>query len=84
MPKIKIDDMEYNSEDLSENGVNLLRSLQFVENKLKHIAQELEVYKTAHVVYLNALKSEMEKFGIEPIDKKSSIKDEAAISGIET
>ena len=29
MPKIKIDDLEFNSEDLSENGKGLLTSLQF-------------------------------------------------------
>ena len=37
MPKIKIDDLEFNSEDLSENGKGLLVSLQFVELHLKKL-----------------------------------------------
>ena len=40
MPKIKIDDLEYNTEDLSERGLDQLRSLQFVETQMLHLQKE--------------------------------------------
>ena len=37
MPKITIDDVEYNSEDLSENGKAQLASLQFLQVQMKQV-----------------------------------------------
>ena len=45
MPKITIDEVEYNTEDLSDNG------------KLK---SEIAVYQTARNSYVTALKNELE------------------------
>ena len=67
MPKIKIDDVEYNSEDLSEAGIAQLRSLQFLETQLKQLRNEIAVYQTAHAAYVSGLKAEIEQSGIEPI-----------------
>ena len=60
MPKITIDDIEYNSEDLSENGQAQLASLQFLEAQMKKLQAEIAVYRTARVSYVAALKSELE------------------------
>lgn len=67
MPKIKLDDIEYNSEDLSEHGLATLKSLQFLEVQLQKIQSEIGVYQTAQRTYAAALKAEIEKSGIEPI-----------------
>ena len=67
MPKIKIDDVEYNSEDLSEAGNAQLRSLQFLETQLQQLRNEIAVYQTAHAAYVSGLKAEIEQSGIEPI-----------------
>ena len=55
MPKITIDDLEYNTEDLSEKGVAQLASLQFVD-------------QTAQRSYAGALKAEIEELGIYPVE----------------
>lgn len=68
MPKIKIDDMEYNTEDLSDNGKAQLASLQFLEVQLAKLQGEIAVYQTAKVAYVNALKSELEKIPSEEVD----------------
>lgn len=60
MPKIKIDDLEFNSEDLSENGKGLLVSLQFVELHLKKLNDELAVLKTSKNVYDNMVRQKLE------------------------
>ena len=60
MPKIKIDDLEFNSEDLSENGKGLLTSLQFVELHLKKLNDELAVLKTSKNVYDNMVRQKLE------------------------
>jgi hypothetical protein len=68
MPKIKIDDIEYNTEDLSDNGKAQLASLQFLEVQLAKLQGEIAVYQTAKVAYVNALKSELEKIPSEEVD----------------
>jgi hypothetical protein len=59
MPKITIDDIEYNTEDLSENGKAQLASLQFLESQMNKIKAEIAVYQTARNSYAAALKAEL-------------------------
>ena len=61
MPKITIDEIEYNTEDLSENGKAQLASLQFLDIQMKKIKSEIAVYQTARNAYVSGLKSELEK-----------------------
>ena len=61
MPKITVDGIDYNTEDLSDNGKAQLASLQFLENQLNKLQGEIAVYQTARASYMNALKSELEK-----------------------
>ena len=60
MPKITVDDIEYNTEDLSDNGKAQLASLQFLEVQMKKLNSEIAVYQTARNAYVAALKSELE------------------------
>ena len=60
MPKINVDGIEYNSEDLSDNGKAQLASLQFLEVQMKKLQNEIHVFQTAKSAYLNALKVELE------------------------
>ena len=69
MPKITIDSLEYNTEDLTENGKAQLTSLQFLEVQLQKLRNEIAVYQTAQRTYLGALKAEIEKAGIQPVSK---------------
>jgi len=59
MPKVTIDDIEYNTEDLSENGKAQLASLQFLESQMNKIKAEIAVYQTARNSYAAALKAEL-------------------------
>ena len=61
MPKITVDDIEYNTEDLTDNGKAQLASLQFLEVQMNKINSELAVYQTARNTYISALKAELEK-----------------------
>ena len=61
MPKITIDDIEYNTEDLSDNGKAQLASLQFLEAQMSKIKSEIAVYQTARNTYLTVLKNELDK-----------------------
>ena len=67
MPKITIDDIDYNTEDLTENGKAQLASLQFLEGQMQKIRQEVAVYQTAQVAYGQELKAEITKAGLEPV-----------------
>ena len=59
MPKITVDGIEYNTEDLSENGKAQLASLQFLEVQMKKIKSEIAVYETARNTYIALLKNEL-------------------------
>ena len=70
MPKITIDEIEYNTEDLTEIGRATLASLQFLEGQIKKIRNEMAVYRTAQISYVAALKVEIEKFDIKPLARE--------------
>ena len=72
MPKIKIDDLEYNTEDLSEKGLEQLRSLQFLGTQMLHMQKEITVYQVAQSTYLSKLKAQIEELGIEPSDEEAN------------
>lgn len=61
MPKITVDGIDYNTEDLSDNGKAQLASLQFLEVQMNKIKAEIAVYQTARNSYVSALKAELEK-----------------------
>lgn len=61
MPKITVDNIEYNTEDLSDNGKAQLASLQFLEVQMAKLKNEIAVYQTARNTYIAALKAELEK-----------------------
>lgn len=67
MPKITIDNIEYNTEDLTDNGRAQLASLQFLEGQMQKIRNEMAVYQTAQRTYIAALKAEIEQSGVQPI-----------------
>ena len=59
MPKITIDGIEYNSEDLSDNGKAQLASLQFLEVQMAKLKGEIAVFQTAKSAYISQLKAEL-------------------------
>ena len=67
MPKLALDDIEYNSEDLSERGQAILKSLQFLELQLQKLQNEIAIYNTAKQTYVSALTAEIKDSGIKPL-----------------
>ena len=61
MPKVTVDGIEFNTEDLSENGKAQLASLQFLEVQMKKLQNDIVVYQTARAVYVQALKADLAK-----------------------
>jgi hypothetical protein len=61
MPKITVDGIEYNTEDLSDNGKAQLASLQFLEVQMSRLQNEIAVFQTAKNAYISALKAELQK-----------------------
>ena len=59
MPKITVDGIEYNTEDLTDNGKAQLASLQFLEAQMNKLKNEIAVYNTAKNSYIAALKDEL-------------------------
>jgi hypothetical protein len=65
MPNINVDGIEYNSEDLSDNGKAQLASLQFLEVQMQKLQNELAVFHTAKNSYIAALKVELAGYEVD-------------------
>jgi parvulin-like peptidyl-prolyl isomerase len=59
MAKVTIDGVEHETEELSEQAQNTIRSLQFVEQQVQQRHNELAVADTARAAYLRALKTSL-------------------------
>ena len=77
MPKVTVDDIEYNTEDLTETGRATLASLQFLESQMQKMRNEMSVYQVAQLSYIAALKVEIEKSDVKPISRKDQPDPEA-------
>ena len=73
MPKITLDDIDFNTEDLSERGLATLKSLQFLEIQLQKLNNEVAVYQTAKQVYVSLLKKEIADTSIKPAKSENNI-----------
>ena len=61
MPMIKIDDVEYDTETLSDGAKAQLMNLQVVDQKIASTQQELAIQQTARNAYAQALQAELAK-----------------------
>ena len=68
MPKLKIDDLEFHTEDLSEEGQKQLDSVRFVEQQLKTYQSEIDALTVAKDTLIARLKDQLEREGVEPIN----------------
>lgn len=59
--KVKVDGVEYNLDDLSENARAQVMNLRFVSERLQQLNNELAVADTARMGYSAALKREVTK-----------------------
>ena len=57
MPMIKIDNIDYDTDSMSQEAKASLEMLVLAENKLKQLQQEAAFVQTARNAYLNALKA---------------------------
>ena len=58
---VKIDEVEYKYDDLSEHAKTQLANIQFVDAQIQQLNNEWAVADTARIGYTNALKSELVK-----------------------
>jgi len=55
--KITIDDVEYDSEKLSEDTINQFNSIKITDTKIQQLQQELGIAQTARNAYALALQA---------------------------
>ena len=61
MSKIKIDNVEYDSDKLSAEAKNQLVSIQYVDQELAKLQAQAAALQTARMAYANALKEALTK-----------------------
>ena len=59
MAKIKIEDVEYDTDLISDEAKRQYNSLLFVKNELQRLDLQIAAYKTAELAYSNALTQEI-------------------------
>ena len=57
MPSIKIDNIEYDTDKLSDDAKAQLISLQFCDQELQRLQAQSAAYQTARIAYAKALQS---------------------------
>ena len=60
MATITIDDVAYDSDNLSDSAKAQVASLQFCQAEINRLKSQLAVYQTASAGYTSALKSELD------------------------
>ena len=63
MAKIKIDDVDYETDQMSDEAKAQVASLQFNDVHMIRLRNELAIAETARTAYATALKKELEKKG---------------------
>jgi hypothetical protein len=61
MATLKIDDREYDTEQLSEAAQAQVANIQIVDQKIAQVQQELAILQTARNAYVQALQGELPK-----------------------
>lgn len=56
MPKLTVDGIEYNTEDLDDYGVEQLYCIQFIDRQLEKIESQVKTHEYAQNVYISHLK----------------------------
>jgi len=59
MATIKIDGVDYNTDDISEKGKEQLASIRFAQNEIQSLEARIAVCKTALAAYTQALQNEL-------------------------
>ena len=59
MPIVKIDNLEYNTENLPDAAKQQLQMLQMTEKEIQRLQLQLAIAQTARLAYLNALKQNL-------------------------
>ncbi len=57
--KIKINDVDYNFSDLSDNAKGQLQGLQIAEAEMKRLNMQLAIAQTARNAYMQALSADL-------------------------
>ena len=74
MVKITIDDVEYDTDNMSDNAKAQVASLQFNEAHMNRLRNELAIADTAKIAYVNALKIELNKENKQNSEKDNQVK----------
>ena len=74
MVKITIDDVEYDTDNMSDNAKAQVASLQFNEAHMNRLRNELAIADTAKIAYVNALKNELNKGNKQTSEKDDQVK----------
>ena len=55
MPKINVDNVEYDTESLSQEALAQVQSIRFVDSQLATLQGKIAAMNTARIAYMNAL-----------------------------
>lgn len=55
MAKVSIDNVEYDTESLSQEALSQLQSIQFVDSEIARLQGRVAAMSTARIAYANAL-----------------------------
>ena len=69
MPKIKIDENEYDTEEMPQEALSQIQAIQFIDGELARLQLRGAALQTARNAYIRAAKEVLEKRGSEDDDE---------------
>ena len=67
MPLVKIDELEFHTEDLNDEALQHVEALEFLAKEIARLEREIKVFQTAFRAHADEVKREIERLELVPI-----------------
>lgn len=68
MPHVRIDDIEFHTEDVGEETLEVLEAMKFIQGEIERLQKEIRIYHAALRAHKSEVEAEVKRRGLVPID----------------
>ena len=76
MPHVRIDDIEFNTEDVGEETLEILEAMKFIQREIERLQKEIRIYHTALRAHKWEVEAEVKRLGLTPLPEQGAEKEE--------
>ena len=76
MPHVRIDDIEFNTEDVGEETLETLEAMKSIQRVIERLQKEIGIYHTALRAHKREVEAEVQRLGLTPLPEQGAAKEE--------